>query len=180
MSYVSCPLNPAKIFWQLLFPDGPVVNTPGRHIELVPDSFAVQQTRHLVVGIFANIVFCSAQHNIHAVELVVVGVGQKVGRVIVVHIFVVVPVQKRLDVVGSAQQYQVPDLFGVLKRKVEGVVPTEGNPAHTNFLHIALPLNTRNEFFVQEAVVQYVVPDAGAGVQVLAVPAVQVDTGDAV
>ena len=60
------------------------------------------------------------------------------------------------------------------------MIPPKRRTRHADFLHVALALNARHKFFAQEPVVEYVIPDAGAGVQVFGVPAIAVDAADAV
>lgn len=154
--------------------------TPGCYVELVTDAFMAQNLGHLVVAALAEIIFRRTQHNVHAVKFVVLCPRHKIGRVVEINVVVVIPTQKRPDVERCAHCEQVTDLFGMAEGEVQRVIPTKRRARNADFLNVTLALNARYEFFVQKFVVQNVVPDAGAGVQVFGVPAVFVDAANAV
>ena len=76
--------------------------TPGRYIQLVADSLAVQNARHLVVIIFAEVILRCTQYNVHTMELRVLRVGHEVWWVIIINVIIVIPTQKGSNIEGCA------------------------------------------------------------------------------
>ena len=153
---------------------------PGRHVEFVTDTLAVQDLGHLYVAAFAEVVFRCAQDNVHPVKLVVLRARHEVGRVIEIDVVVVVAAQEGTDIESRAHGQQVTDLLGVPESKVEGVVPAERCATYAYFLNVTFTLNTGNQLFVQKFVVEDMVPDPGTGVQVLGIQTVFIDTANTV
>ena len=110
--------NLTQIPRKLVFPDRPVVIAPGCYVELVMDALATEYARHLKIIVFAEIIFRCTQHDIHAMEFSILRIGHEVGWVVEIHIIVVIPAQKRPNVVGRAHREQMTHLLGVPKREV--------------------------------------------------------------
>ena len=168
-------LNSAEVPWEHLAPYGPVVVAEGLHIEGVAQAFFAEQAGHLKVGFFAEIMLCRAYNDIHPLKMLVLGTGQVLGRVVVIHVIVVVAVHKLADIEGRTHGEEVGNLVGVAEGKIQGLITAKTAPGHRNFIHMALKLQHRDQFLSQKLVVENMVLHAHGGRQVLGVPRMLVD-----
>jgi hypothetical protein len=81
-----------------------------------------------------NVPVSRAQHDIHlpvpAQEPIIVLVWQKVRRAVEIAVVIVIPVQKLMDVEGSAHAYAVGHHVGMLERKIHRVIAAETASGH--------------------------------------------------
>src|SRR6476661_1497315 len=112
-------------------------------------------------------------------EMLAVGIGHVLGRVVEVHVVVVVAVHKLPDVEGRTHGKEVGHLVGVAEGEVQGLVASKAAAGHPDFVDVALTLQHGHQLVAEKLVVENVVLHAHGGRQVLGVPRKPVDAVDA-
>ena len=154
----------------------------GKRADIQPmvDAFTLQNLRHPLVFSLAKIVFGSTEYNLHVVELVILRIGNKIGWIVKKHVVIVVATQMLFDVKSATHAEHIGHFIGVFERKIQSVVPAKAATSYSNFVHITLLSNRRNQFVIQHPIVAGVIVQAGGGVQMFGVPAIAINAIDAV
>ena len=144
------------------------------------NAFLAQQAGHLKIRLFAEIVLGRAQDDIHPLEMLALRIGQILGRVVEIHVVVVVTVHKLADVKGRSHREKVRYLTGVAKREIQGLVAPKAASGYANLVDVAFLLQHGHEFLAQKLVVKNVILYAHGRGQMLGIPGILVDAVDAV
>ncbi len=114
-------------------PPRPVMPGPiAPYIQQVRDSLRVQDSRHAQVLLQANVGLARSQHDFHAPAAIqkprVSQIRHEIRRTVVVAVFVVIPVQKLMDVERSAHAHAAFRQIRMLHGEVHRMITAEAAP----------------------------------------------------
>lgn len=172
--------NPGNIIRKHSSPYWPVVVGIRPNVQPVVNALSVQNLRHPLIVAPAKIMLSRTQYDLHVVEVIIVRIWHKIGRVVEKDILIVIAIQVPFDVKSATHAKEVSYFFRVLERKIERLVAAKTTTCHADFIHTAFILNPRDQFFIEHAVVANVVIDAHTRMQVFGIKTVVVNAVDTV
>src|ERR1017187_7421105 len=171
--------TPLKIFCCHSLPQRPVVLAViAVNIQPVRDAFGVHDPSHFYVCVQTHIPICRTQHNLHlpdaAQEPVIAHIGQVIRGIVEIDIVVIVAVEKTLDVERATHGHARGNDIGVTHGKIQRVISAEAAACDGDLRSPVLPLEKRQKFIDDIALILHVPPDPRAGVHALVVPALAI------